>query len=44
MEEFCFNYRMEWVEFIDWTIIGDVKISYLKKISKFLVEKIFPNT
>ncbi|MFA6090771.1 MAG: hypothetical protein WC774_03270 [Candidatus Gracilibacteria bacterium] len=44
MEEFCFNYRMEGVEFIDGTIIGDVKISYLKKISKFLVEKIFPNT
>lgn len=43
LDEFCYNFKVEDVEIKDWIVFWNSKPLYFKKISDFIVEKIFPN-
>jgi len=43
LDEFCYNFKIEDVELKDWIVFWESKPLYLKKVSDFIVEKVFPN-
>lgn len=43
LDEICFKYLAKDIDVIDWTIIWDTRSIYIKNLSIFILEKIFPN-
>lgn len=43
LESFCYSFIIEDLDIIDWIIVWESKAYYLNKLSRFVIEKIFPN-
>lgn len=43
MEEFCYNFKINWIELINDTLIGDSRDLYISKLSTFIVKELIPN-